>query len=625
YPNPDHPPTSLEISMLGAGAKSENLASIWVLKHLLDKLTYDQFLDLLVALKFAGSGVTEASTVSKLESKFNVSAQDIYQIKAGILEEKKREFASDIAIIDNPQLKVFLKTLHYGFNFAKEEERLEKLESTTNSNKLVAIQLNLLKNNLSRWQSVAKEAEEKMKRLEDIVNNVSPAVESDREFFSSFALSNDGKNLIYKSNTPWKPHLTTKLLQPIDVQPPILLTDLIKYIKNNSSLLDYDNLLLDGVVPYHLIFDLLDSVEEQFEKIKNQTPLQKLFWNDDFKYSLGIYYLAKMVESNGVRGSLDWVPSFPLGVNAISLAELALSYQTILEGQIYRYFKSDPNNQILLIKRVEDSNGNLLWEAQAESTQLIDKFYSLPILNILRATVTAGTASTLNQSIILRSQTPSVDAQLLKAKIKVPNFGKTGTTNDYIDGTYVGFLPYPPYKESELNIDHSFTIASYVGYDSNEPMTRKGYKVYGGSGAIPAWNEVALAIIKEINYAQKLNYTTMIEKNISEVPLKVSSDALTLPVSIHTGLPLKSISSVGDFAEGMTDVSSASIYSNDYSHLSRTSVRVSLIGKTVEGDIFIPNRKVSFFKEIVNNEQNNKNKNDDFSIPESPFHKKENR
>ena len=98
----------------------------------------------------------------------------------------------------------------------------------------------------------------------------------------------------------------------------------------------------------------------------------------------------------------------------------------------------------------------------------------------------------LNGKIILRSDNDDTDKQLLADKITIPAFGKTGTTNNYTNGTYIGFLPYPAYKGDSLSADNAYTIASYVGYDSNEPMVRKWYKAPGGS-AIPAWQEIAVA------------------------------------------------------------------------------------------------------------------------------------
>ena len=56
-----------------------------------------------------------------------------------------------------------------------------------------------------------------------------------------------------------------------------------------------------------------------------------------------------------------------------------------------------------------------------------------------------------------------------------------------------------------LSPDNAYTIATYIGYDSNEPMVRKGYRVYGGA-AIPAWKKISVAIIKDQDFAEKLDW-----------------------------------------------------------------------------------------------------------------------
>ena len=75
-----------------------------------------------------------------------------------------------------------------------------------------------------------------------------------------------------------------------------------------------------------------------------------------------------------------------------------------------RYFNTTQPNQLLVIKRIEDTNGNLLWQFKGKEYSFADPFYSIPILNTMRGTVTAGTAYTkLNGKIILRSDNNDID------------------------------------------------------------------------------------------------------------------------------------------------------------------------------------------------------------------------
>jgi len=66
------------------------------------------------------------------------------------------------------------------------------------------------------------------------------------------------------------------------------------------------------------------------------------------------------------------------------------------------------------------------------------------------------------------------------SKMKFPNAGKTGTTNDFTDAWFVGFSP-------------SVTAGVWIGYDEKKSL---GPKETGARAALPIWMQfmsVALA------------------------------------------------------------------------------------------------------------------------------------
>jgi membrane peptidoglycan carboxypeptidase len=188
----------------------------------------------------------------------------------------------------------------------------------------------------------------------------------------------------------------------------------------------------------------------------------------------------------------------------------------------------------------------------------------------------------------LRSKKPEDDAILEKAGLRIPIFGKTGTTNDYVNATYVGYLPYPKDSGSKsLSPENAYTIAAYVGYDTNIPMRRRGFKVAGGTGALPAWIEIAQTLIREQDFAGKLDWKTMLEKKSSEVPFDYGSSVQRITVPVH-GASL----SAGD-TDGSDD-SRADLNSviDDYASSANAVLRVALAGKQTDG-FFSPVRRVS--------------------------------
>lgn len=583
YPRPDHAPTTLETTILGAGAKSENLASIWLLAHLLDKLNYNQFEDLLRFLGILNPGDTPQQTMSLIMNKFNARPNDETAIKRGILEQIKNELAEDITVTENEQLKVFIRTLHLE-PLGQNNEKVDGADPNS-VKKEAELRNNILKNNLARWNAIAQNTKRGLAELQKVLNTTGDVL-INQDLISSFSKSADGDFLVFTSPSPWQPQITSPLVQPVS-SVHISTDSLIHFLAKNPSFLSPSKILLDGVVPLSLVENINAKINEKYSAIASQSDLEKLFWNADFRYSLGMYYTATMANKAGVTEQLQWVPSFPLGSNSITLANLSLLYQTFLTGKTYRYFNSSQTNQLIVIKRIEDSNGNLLWELKPQENQFVDPFYSSSMLDTLRGTITAGTGFPLNWSVILRSRDDSIDKQLQSAKVRVPIFGKTGTTNNYVNGTFIGFLPYPAENGGTLSAENAYTIASYIGYDSNKPMVRKWYRVYGGA-AIPAWEEIALSIIKNQNFADKLNWKSLSQNQSHLVPFDYGSGLNKVVVPLHSGV------STAVASDDAQDADQNDPYANDYSSTKQGSLEVYLPG-SISNDILVPKRKVQFY------------------------------
>lgn len=606
FPRPDHAPSTLETTILGAGAKSENLASIWLMAHLLDKLNYNQFEDLLKFLEILKPSDSPQQTASLIVNKFNARINDEIAIKRGILEQIKSEMLNDINISKNDQLRVFLRTLHY------EDLSQNSLPASDSSltKKELELRENIFKNHLSRWNLIAQQARSAIAELQKIQKSAGMFV-LNKEFSRSFARTENG-DLAFYSNAPWSANGTTPLVPDLKSNP-LSTENLIHLLSKDPSLFQANQILLDGIVPIGLLNDINSMVQDRYNSIMKQSDLEKLFWNADFRYSLGMLYTANMVKQMGVSEPIQWVPSFPLGSNSITLANLSLLYQTFLTGKTYRYFNTDQKNQLLVIKRIEDSNGNLLWESKSTEYQLIDPFYSNPLLNTLRGTVTAGTAFPLNWSIVLRSNNDGIDQQLKTLKIRVPIFGKTGTTNNYINGTFIGFLPYPSDSSHSLSSENAYTIASYIGYDSNKPMVNRWYRAYGGA-AIPAWEEIALSIVKNQNFAAKLDWNSLSQNPDHVVPFDYGDNVVKAFVPLHSGIPV----SIQD--QNNQTTANDDPYADDYSDTKENLLEIYLAG-SVSNDILVPKRKVSFYQsnqiDIQQNQKTDSEQENSLQNPET--------
>ncbi|NBW80507.1 hypothetical protein EBR21_02020 [bacterium] len=586
YPRPDHSPETLETTFAGAGAKSENLASVWLLAHLLDRLTFSQFKDLLVTLEMAKPGENEAEVANKLASKYNARLAEA-DLRAGLFGGVKNELLDDVSLSQDRRLRTVLKSMNFGNGFEAEAARVVAAKPKTMPEKEKLIRLQVLKNNFLRWESQREQARVAIERVKSLVQ--SKALLSKEDVLALAPFYAVDKSIVYQSPDPYDVGAVTPLLET--PKPRVLKAEeVVSLAESNISLFSEENVLLDGLVPMSLIAEIKEQVEVKYKTIADAGPMEKLFWHDDFRYSLGMIYAQFMTRQMGIESEVQWVPSFPLGANVVSLAELSLAYQTILEGKTYRYFNNDQENQLLLIKRIEDEQGNLLWEADQQEHQLVDEFYTSQMLSVLRGTVTNGTARAANRTVVLRSKNPTDDAVLEKAGLRIPIFGKTGTTNDYVNATYVGFLPYPSDPgSSSLSPKNAYTVAAYVGYDTNEPMRRRGFKVAGGTGALPAWIEIAQTLIREQKFADKLNWKPMVEKKFSEIPFEFESDVQRITVPVH-GASVANGDSDGDGSDdSRADLNSVI---DDYASSRNSVLRVALAGRYSDG-LFIPTRRVS--------------------------------
>ena len=145
-------------------------------------------------------------------------------------------------------------------------------------------------------------------------------------------------------------------------------------------------------------------------------------------------------------GAIPRVPSIALGSGEVTLQQMTAAYASFANGgQLPKPF---------LVRRVEDREGELLYEATPQLTPAFSPTTSFLMASMLTDVINAGTA--------------------YKARadgFTLPAAGKTGTTNDYVDAWFVGFTP-------------SLVAGVWVGFDQPQTIVSGGY---GGDLAVPVW------------------------------------------------------------------------------------------------------------------------------------------
>ena len=151
------------------------------------------------------------------------------------------------------------------------------------------------------------------------------------------------------------------------------------------------------------------------------------------------------VHEAGVESEMYPNLSTSLGSASFSPLEMASAYATFANGGR----KVEPE----LLMQVVDRNGQILHEADPQMEQTLDPWSVATLTQILQGVLTAGTGTR---------------ARLDDGRIAA---GKTGTTSDFRDAWFVGYVP-------------QLSTAVWIGNDNNTPMA---YGTAGGVAVAPTW------------------------------------------------------------------------------------------------------------------------------------------
>ncbi len=159
---------------------------------------------------------------------------------------------------------------------------------------------------------------------------------------------------------------------------------------------------------------------------------------------LGLQKVVEMANKLGVDSEIDAYPSTAIGGLRIGVTplEMASAYSTFANGGTHM-------EPYLVQKVTEDRDGEevLLEEHRSLGEEVLSKDEAAVVTEALRAVITRGTASYYHD---------------LDTEIGRPAAGKTGTSNEFIDAWFIGFIPqlstsvwvgYPNERRSMVNIN----------------------------------------------------------------------------------------------------------------------------------------------------------------------------
>jgi len=194
----------------------------------------------------------------------------------------------------------------------------------------------------------------------------------------------------------------------------------------------------------------------------------------------GIKEVLKHAREMGITGKLPEVLSLALGTGDVSLKEMVRAYSIFLnEGSM-----TEP----VFLQRIEDQYGNVLFENKAGiSKPVMDPSQAQVMTEMLKNVVDKGTASSLRTVYGLHNEIA----------------GKTGTTQYYTDGWFVGITPV-------------LITGVWVGGDHPRVRFRYGSYGQGATTALPIWARYMQKIYRDPLYKYSKQLTFEIPDEVKE-------------------------------------------------------------------------------------------------------------
>ncbi|MFC1579593.1 transglycosylase domain-containing protein [Thermodesulfobacteriota bacterium] len=506
-PKPDHLPKSEIVSMAWAGVKSENLATVWLLYHLMDRLNMGEFRKVVALLGLnRGEEETYQNYVTRIRDHYGVLVNRDALMEAAF-EESKGESEADLIFNGYETALGYLRRLH----FSIDPSRLN--EENPDERKLYQL-------SFQRLQFLKFEMKKTLQQIRERIFANEPLFDVDLSRFHRSQGEDGRTRIIYADHG----NISSKF-------PSLPLTP--EWFKENHRALDVEEIWIDGLLPAALIDTIQMHMKKIYERLVrlNKYDPEVLFRIRDFRTLVSLRYVTRLAKILGVATKLEPVLSFPLGANAVSIMEASLAYQTMMTGTLSPLVSGETAGTAPIITKIVDREGEDIWEYHPQGEKMLTTGLSGQISEILRMVMTEGTGRSARGAVQL-----SLDVEQEKVIIPIPSFGKTGTSNRFTNSSFVGLIP-GEVKGKGLEVQKGYVIGAYVGYDNNRPMKGKQVVIYGSSGALPLWIDTANAIVNSTHYKGNLDIANL-AFDTDWIGLSKKEGFQQVLVSSTTGLPI---------------------------------------------------------------------------------------
>lgn len=612
WPRADHDPPADFMSMAYSGTSSENLAAVSLFFHLTDPLTEDQRLDLARRVDLAPTPDEEPKAYgNRIRDDWGILPDDD-SLKEGLFDLARAQVWPDLAFEGLLQQDIdAVRQLPYGRGFVEERERLPKAKLGAEER---AERERFLRRNFLGLETEAVRARSELRQLLDGSGEATTGhfYRWDREGEPWLVYSEHGaqpgwvalesaalvRQMLRPGGPPTQPDPAEAPAEAPSGEPPAdaapadpdsayddpnqggqgsanrrllrrgALREALAAVADAvagapAALLDPmeiadKRLLIEGVTPPVVLDRLREALDGQFATRADldRYDVRRLIYDRDFRVLMGMLYTVNLAREAGVESPLKPVLSLPLGSNDTTLLEAALVYQTFLEGRIHTF--GGTTSEAAILREIRGADGTVLWRSSPGWKQVLEPRIAAQVGRILRGVVERGTGREAEAAVVVTSPDPVRQREIAPFNAALPVWGKTGTTNSYVNTAFVGFVPTlpggvqvgepggPEEPLQRLPYGSAFTLAAYVGYDDNRPMKRSGIRIAGASGALPVWIDTAKGVVRALDLSRSLDLVDLAFSGGGVLPIEWPAGMTTVAVDKKTGLPVEAPADVSE-------------------------------------------------------------------------------
>jgi membrane peptidoglycan carboxypeptidase len=537
FPRPDHISPHDEVSLSWAGVNSENLAAIWLLYNLTDRLTpprlgeLAEFLDLTPREK-EGQPESYEHFKRRIRDKFGIVINRDILLEA-VYDRAVRRLEADFLFDDRAAEYLQLRQLPYGLHYDRYAQEIRTMLDVENkSGEKMSDQetreLRLRLDILGRTYLGLQESMELLRQHKVLYapQKTLSGIFDALAFFDRESGAPQPEGMFYDDGSG---HLIFSVREPEDDWSPVP----EDVMRTRTGQLDerrleefWGQVRLEGYLSVYAYRQVASQMEQEKEELFSARPysMEVLSSVRDYRLLVGLQYLVRFGREMGIASEMEPVLSFPLGSNVITLIDAVRLYESLVTGKNYssgfgREFMDEKVslNGLAVIERIDTVDGETIYARQVVPRNVLAPRVSSAVGNILQNTVQYGTGRYAHQNVRLTSSDPEREKTLRELNLPLPLLGKTGTANQFRNAAFLGYVPAVADTEAVARLTDGYTVGVYVGFDDNRKMVRKSTHITGATGALPAWAEIAQRAFNLENPGDRLDLADL---SFNGLPLK---------------------------------------------------------------------------------------------------------